>query len=243
MPGSIGPVIDFSNGPSLGPFQNQSYRDTNRRQWFQRQSTRADQSGAMMENVMANERTVVEMIAIKTPEGRTIGTTFKVAGVGETRVMFTNLHPDVREAAVEYGVNVRVSRMAAIAANTKTGKSATPAEKFARVSRCAEHLNSGAPTWELARGATGPRGPDAHTQLVIEAVALIQGVELATMVDRVKALCEKRAETPVAWAKRISAATGSSGDAIRAKILELQQRDSPESDVDDDLEELMNMGD
>jgi hypothetical protein len=187
---------------------------------------------------MARENTVVEMIEVKTGDLVT-GLEFKV-GADRTRVMFSNLSPENTRTAMIYGVGVRVSRMAAIARDTKTGKSATPAEKFARVKACAEHLNSGATTWELARGTTGPRGPDGYTQLVVEAVAIIQGIELEVMTGRVKALCEKRQETMAAWAKRIAAASGENGDKIRDAILKLQQRAAPASDIDDDLDALLN---
>ena len=184
---------------------------------------------------MARENAVVEMTEIKAGDTIT-GLEFKVAGAGETRVMFANLAPTVRAQAIVYGIGVRVSRMAAIARDTKSGKSATPQEKFARIKACAEHYNSGADTWELARGATGP---DGYTQLVIEAVAIIQGIELETMAGRVKALCEKRQETVAAWAKRIAAATGENGDKIRAEVLRLQQKAAPASSIDDDLDALM----
>lgn len=187
---------------------------------------------------MARENAVVEMAVVKDGEA-IIGLTFEVAGAGSTIVMLGNLSPEVRKQAVVYGIGVRVSRMAAIARDTKSGKSATPAEKFARIKACAEHYNSGADTWELARGATGPRGPDAYTSLVIEAVANIQGIELETMAGRVKALCEKRQETVAAWAKRIAAATGENGDKIRAEVLRLQQKAAPASSIDDDLDALM----
>lgn len=187
---------------------------------------------------MARENAVVEMAVVKDGEA-IIGLTFEVAGAGSTIVMLGNLSPEVRKQAVVYGIGVRVSRMAAIARDTKSGKSATPAEKFARIKACAEHYNSGADTWELARGATGPRGPDGYTQLVIEAVAIIQGIELETMAGRVKALCEKRQETIAAWAKRIAAATGENGDKIRAEVLRLQQKAAPASSIDDDLDALM----
>lgn len=193
-----------------------------------------------MENVMARENAVVEMTEIKAGD-TIIGLEFGVAGAGETRVMFANLAPTVRAQAVVYGIGVRVSRMAAIARDTKSGKSATPQEKFARIKACAEHYNSGADTWELARGATGPRGPDAYTSLVIEAVARIQSLTVEEMTIRVKALCEKRQETVSAWAKRMAAAKGETGDKIREIVLELQQAGAPSADdIDDELDELMN---
>lgn len=187
---------------------------------------------------MARENAVVEMTEIKDGEA-VIGLDFNVAGAGSTKVYFGNLSPEVRKQAVVYGIGVRVSRMAAIARDTKSGKSATPQEKFARIKACAEHYNSGANTWELARGATGPRGPDHYTQLVVEAVANIQGTELDVMAGRVKALCEKRGETVAAWAERIAAATGENGNKIRAEVLRLQQAAAPASSIDDDLDALM----
>lgn len=194
----------------------------------------------LSENVMARENAVVEMTEVKDGDA-IIGLTFKVAGAGSTSVMFGSLSPEVRKQAVVYGIGVRVSRMAAIARDTKSGKSATPAEKFARIKACAEHYNSGADTWELARGATGPRGPDHYTQLVIEAVARIQSLTVEEMTVRVKALCEKRDETVAAWAKRMAAAKGEIGDRIREIVLELQQADAPSADdIDDELDELMN---
>ena len=192
------------------------------------------------ENVMARENTVVEMVEVKTGDLVT-GLEFRV-GNDRTRVMFSNLSPENTRTAMIYGVGVRVSRMAAIARDTKTGKSATPAEKFARVKACAEHLNSGATTWELVRGTTGPRGPDGYTQLVIQAVANIAEVDFDTMLVRVKALCEKRGDTPAAWAKRMVASDKASGQAVRDEVLRLQQADAPSGDdADDDVEFLRNM--
>lgn len=189
---------------------------------------------------MARESAVVEMTEIKRDDA-VIGLKFVVAGAGSTSVMFGNMSATVRAQAVIYGIGVRVSRMAAIARDTKSGKSATPQEKFARIKACAEHYNSGADTWELARGATGPRGPDAYTSLVIEAVARIQSLTVEEMTIRVRALCEKRDETMAAWAKRMAAAKGETGDRIRKIVLQLQQADAPDaSDINDELDALMD---
>ncbi len=74
-------------------------------------------------------------------------------GVAHITLKIGNLAPQITERAMLHGLIQRVSDAAAISRDTKTGKSATPADKLAAMSEIVEHYNAGSSEWRIARAA------------------------------------------------------------------------------------------
>lgn len=183
---------------------------------------------------MARENAVVQVDELADGQGLV----FTVPNVGKFEVRLGSLSQAIKDRATLHGMKQRISDKAAIPRNTTTGLSATPAEKFEAMRALAEHYSSGTDQWEL-RGKAGPRGPSDQTQLILRALAVIQGVTVDEFTDRVKVRCEKTGETVSTWAKRMAGAPGAAGDNIRAKMAELTVQRESAVDVDDELASLM----
>lgn len=78
--------------------------------------------------------------------------TANVVGAGAVVVDMDKVHADVKREAMMYGMSVRLSRATALERDRETGRSATPADKFARVKALADHYNGGAAEWNLRGG-------------------------------------------------------------------------------------------
>lgn len=96
-------------------------------------------------------------------EGNTI--VFTVKGAGELKLNMTDVHEANRVRAMGHGFVQRVSDAAAIARDTKTGKSATPEEKLAAMKRLVDHYESGAEGWSPIRAEGGEREPSGAADL------------------------------------------------------------------------------
>lgn len=94
-----------------------------------------------------------------------------------------------RARAMIQGFITRISNGAALSADPETGKSASPADKFARMETIANHLMSGTTVWELRVAA--PSGFDAG--LVVRAIihAAINGAKTPVDVEALVALTIK----------------------------------------------------
>lgn len=84
------------------------------------------------------------------------GVTFKVKEQGTLRVSFANLSGAVRDRALAHGIVQRVIDAAALSRDGKSGKSATPQEKFLAMKEIVDHLMSGTENWSLAREQESP---------------------------------------------------------------------------------------
>lgn len=77
----------------------------------------------------------------------------------------------VRKFAEWHGWEQRLRDAAAKPRDTKTGKSASPAEKFAAIRKLAEHYLSGAENWNLRTGPSAGAGQNDDKQMLKAALA------------------------------------------------------------------------
>ncbi len=85
-----------------------------------------------------------------------------------------------------YGMEVRLTRAAAIEKDSKTGKSASVEEKHAAVKRLADHYASGTDQWAMA--SLGGGGLSADTKVLIEALVRVLGLTPDTAEEQVRAM-------------------------------------------------------
>lgn len=81
-----------------------------------------------------------------------------------------------KERAMGHGFVQRVSDAAAMARDSKTGKSATPQQKFEAMKRLVEHYMSGSEEWSPARATEGVGRPrvDRDKELLAMALGIFQ---------------------------------------------------------------------
>ena len=79
---------------------------------------------------------------------------FNVLGGGKVDLQVANLTDEVARTALFHGLTQKCSDKCAIPRDTKTGRSATAAEKFAALKGMVDHLNAGG-TWVM-RAAVQP---------------------------------------------------------------------------------------
>lgn len=101
-------------------------------------------------------------------------------------VRFAQLSDAVRAAAFGYGMEVRLTRAAALTRDTKSGKSATPDEKHEAIRKLAEHYASGAESWAMAREGGG--GLSADTRALIDALVAALGLDPDVAEEQVRAM-------------------------------------------------------
>lgn len=65
---------------------------------------------------------------------------------------FSDCSDAVRQEAMGYGMEVRLTRQAALERNEKTGASASPLDKYNAIRELAEHYATGTEEWKLASG-------------------------------------------------------------------------------------------
>lgn len=87
---------------------------------------------------------------------------------------FGQLSESVRSEAMGYGMEVRLTRAAAIERDTKSGKPATAQEKYDAIARLAAHYATGTDAWAMASGGGG--GLSADTKALIEALVRALGM-------------------------------------------------------------------
>lgn len=121
--------------------------------------------------------------------------TADIAGHGVVSVSLDAMSEANRAYAVYFGIQSRLSNAAAIERNSD-GRILTPeemvAERFARMSAIAAHLNGGAEEWDLPRSAGG--GGD-QSGLVIEAIARNYGWSVESTEAKITALAEKKGQS------------------------------------------------
>lgn len=86
---------------------------------------------------------------------------------------FADCSEQVRAEALGYGLEVRLTRAAAIE-HTKTGLAASAQERWDAISRLAEHYASGTSEWAMAGGGGGL---STETQELIEALCIALELE------------------------------------------------------------------
>lgn len=84
--------------------------------------------------------------------------TFNVQGAGSLELDMEVCSESVLNRATVHGLKQRISDAAALARDTKTGRSATPAEKFAAMQELVLHYMSGTSEWSTRREGAGSQG-------------------------------------------------------------------------------------
>ena len=92
-----------------------------------------------------------------------------VKGFPVMKVVPGEMSEGVRSMAVLNGLRQRLMDAAAIKRDTTTGLSVSPAEKDAAIRKLFDHYMGGADTWELQRGAVGPRMDPLVVRAICEA--------------------------------------------------------------------------
>ena len=126
---------------------------------------------------MAKDRKQVVRYGVNVEAG-TI--TFQVLGAGSVTLDLEKTSEDSRQSALYNGFKQAGGDKAAIPRDTKTGLSATPAEKFARVKAWVDNLNGGG-SWLMARQASEPLQRSAVFQAVASYLLGIQSKVVAGM--------------------------------------------------------------
>lgn len=182
------------------------------------------------------------------------------SGVGDSggliRVVYNpeTAPPELRMKAMLNGFRVAGDRMTAISRDENSGKSATPAEKLARVQRRVDAWERG--QWEIERSWAATKGPDAGLVIMamIRALAGVPTVEAAEALFAKQVALKKfatRDEAIAAWAKstqvaaaiklieaeRIQAAARIDAEAMLADLMGDGSDDSDGSEDDDSDDE------
>lgn len=163
------------------------------------------------------------------PEGGAI--IFTVRDVGELTLDLSRIAQANRQRAEVHGWVQRISDAAAIPFNKEEGRYATAQEKFEAMAALVEHYHGGGVEW--ARRATGGGAPRVTSEdlLILRAVAEVQGCEVATMRERVRAMAEKRGVTQRAY---LSAILAKSAD-VKAVVERLRaEQPQPGAGLDGD---------
>lgn len=134
-----------------------------------------------------------------------------------------------RVRAELHGWKQRISDGAALSRDPKTGRSATPEAKFARLASLVNHYEAGGDAWDMPRAGGG--GGRAESSYILEALAMVQGVDTKTMSERVAANAEKRGITVDAYLRRVATAP-----AVAEAVARIKHGES--EDADDILDEL-----
>jgi hypothetical protein len=188
---------------------------------------------------MARANAVVETTPVM-DGARVVGMKFEVKGQGETTLLYANVPQSVREVAMIQGFKTRISNAAALSRDTATGQSATPADKWAGVRKLAEHYNSGAAEWNIARGAAEARGPSDDVLMIVRAIAEVQGVEY----ERMLTLAQKRVETTKStlkvWAASMESSDSELGERIRGEVARMKAARPSKVNAADELAATMD---
>lgn len=180
---------------------------------------------------------------------------FNVLGAGSFAFDPDKASAENRARAMIHGFVQRISDGAARLRDTKTGASASPAEKLTMMQRIADHYMSGATEWRLTETAV-KRGPDAGLVIMamIRALAGVADVDAAEAIftrqvslgkfpDRdsaIKAWAESRQVADaikVILAERAAAAANLDADAMLAELGMGEDEGDGEDDDQDDTTE------
>lgn len=167
-----------------------------------------------MANVNTNESKRVPVIACEI-EGT--GLQLKCAAVGAMLTLDgANLSPAIREQAMMHGLKQKLIDAAAISRNPDTGKSASPADKWAAVNAVYERLLRG--EWNAQRGdGTGNGG------LLFRALCRMYGTKTP---DQIREFLDGKTDAEKAALRK--------NPKVAAIIVEIQAEAGKAGDVDSD---------
>jgi hypothetical protein len=137
---------------------------------------------------------------------------------------------EIQTHAMYHGFKQRISDKAALSRDPKTGKSATPEQKRAAVWAIIDHYESGTDKWDMPR-EPGNGGGRSDASYIMQALAMVQDVDLKTMAERVAANAEKRGITVEAYLKRVA-----TSPAVAEAVARIKHGES--EDADEILDEL-----
>lgn len=112
------------------------------------------------------------------------GWTVEVAGQKPLTITVEMFPQEIRQAALLHGLKQKIADEAALSRDAKTGKSATPAEKYAGMVAMIERLKRGA--WN----ERGTRTNDGELQL--RAIAQFLRIDVETAKQRISVMATKR---------------------------------------------------
>jgi hypothetical protein len=142
------------------------------------------------------------------------------------RLAYAGLSEAVRAEALGYGMEVRLTRQAALERDTKTHKPASVQDKWTAIAELAAHYASGTESWTMAGGGGG--GLSADTRALILAVQRALGLEADAAEEAVRGMSastrdalrvdeEIKPHLDAVYAERARAA-GSAGVDIKEKL-------------------------
>jgi hypothetical protein len=177
---------------------------------------------------MTNEKTKTNSVVTATWAGTVL--TLAIKGAGNVVFDMDKVSPVLIERAAMHGFEQRLRDRAAIGRDPKSGASASPADKFARIKSLADHYATEDATWEM-RGEGGSRRKEAD--YIIEALARVQGTDVETITARVAAASEKHGITVDAYLKKVA-----TSPAVATMIATIKYGETDAGGADDMLGEL-----
>lgn len=162
--------------------------------------------------------------------------TFKI-GTHEVTFHPDMVDPTLRARAELHGWKQRISDKAALSRDPKTGKSATPEQKFAAVKAIIDHYESGADKWEMER-VGGGGGGRSDASYILQALATIQGLDQKTIAERVASLSEKNGITVEQFLKRVATRAD-----VATEVARIKHGDTDAEVADELVDELANFTD
>jgi len=138
-----------------------------------------------------------------------------------------------RQRAMVGGFNQRIVNMAALPRDTKTGRSASPADKAAAMRKMIEHLESGTVDWSPAREAAV--GGARLDPIILAAVVEVLGITTAQARERIAKGAEKNGCTQAAYLDGLTQNRKVAEVVARIK----QAAPKPELDADAELDAMM----
>ena len=161
---------------------------------------------------MAKEK--VKSNAVVTANGSEYQTKLTLTVKDAGQIVFdTELAVHLMTRAACHGFEQRLRDRAAMSADTKTGLSATPQDKFDRIKALVDHYHAGG-EWEM-RGAGG--GKKAEIEWILEALASIKGVDVELMREKVATVAEAKSMTVDKYLKQVATV-----EAVAKRVAELK---------------------
>jgi hypothetical protein len=111
--------------------------------------------------------------------------TIHVRGIVQPLVLkFGQLSDAVKAESMGYGMEVRLTRAAAIERDAKSGKPASAQDKYDAIKRLVDHYATGTDAWAMAGGGGG--GLSADTKALIEALVRALGMHADAAEEAVR---------------------------------------------------------
>lgn len=168
--------------------------------------------------VTAVQRTAERIIIWVRDTERKDGETVTTKVFEPIELPFNTCSEAVKNEAMGYGLEVRLTRAAALSKDTKSGKSATGLEKYEAIKKLADHYASGTDAWAMS-GAGG--GLSSETRVLIEALSRALDCDLDAAEAHVREMSSAERD-----ALRIDAEIKPHIDAIYAERAKSQGTDT-----------------